>query len=358
MPKAKIYLNGQIGYDWWTGTDNSADRFIRDFNAALADETVDEIAIHINSVGGDVHEGLGIYNTIKNSDKPTLAVIDGVAYSMGAIIALAANKTHIAANGLFMLHNASGMDWGNAEQFRTTADLLDKYDNQLAVGVATKTGLSLEEVKDMWFNYEDNFFTADEARDNGLVDKVLDDAADLPEEFDAQGPRLKVAAQLSKHFEPKQQSWFNKLVGRVKDELVIEKIEDSLPLTPENKDEPMIIKNTHKALLAFFNVEPVEDDAVNNVQPSAEQIENLNERLEAVAAAEANATNLQATVDQLTAERTELQNEVERLGKLTGQAPTPPAGGDDPENNLNPKPKYSWDEEREALLARRKQNKE
>lgn len=358
MPKAKIYLNGQIGEDWWSGVDNTASRFIADFNAALADDSVDEIDIHINSVGGDVHEGLGIYNTIKASQKPTVAVIDGVAYSMGAIIALAANKTHIAANGMFMLHNASGMDWGNAKQFRTTADLLDRYDNQLAVGVAAKTGLSIEEVKDMWFNYEDNFFTAQEAKDASLVDVVLDDAADLPTDFDAQGPRLKVAAQLSKHFAPQQRSWFNRLVTRVKDELVVEKIENNLPPTPENKEEPMIIKNTHKALLAFFCVEPVEDDAVNNVLPTNEQVEQLNERLEAITAAENNATNLQATIDQLTAERAQLQSEVERLGQLAGQAPTPPAGGDDPENNLDPKPKYSWDEEREALLARRKQNKE
>lgn len=333
MPRARINLNGQIGFDYWNWVDNSHQRFLNDFTAALEDNSVDEIAIHINSVGGDVHEGLGIYNTIKASTKPTVAVIDGVAYSMAAIIALAATKTEIAANGLFMLHNASGMDWGNAKQFRTTADLLDKYDNQLAVGVAAKTGLSLAEVKEMWFNYEDNFFTAEEAKTANLVDVVLDDAADLPEDFEARGPLLKVAAQLGRHFAPKQQSWFNKLVGRVRDELRVETtgMEITPALTPENLDEPMIIKNTWSALLAFFALEPAEGDAVNNVQPTDEQLETLNNNLLKAENLQTTNTSLTAQVNSLTAERDSLQAEVERLGKLAGQEPTPPSADPDPD---------------------------
>lgn len=300
-----------------------------DIASAEADASVTEIAIHINSSGGDVHEGLGIYNAIKAATKPTVAVIDGVAYSMAAIIALAANKTQIANNGMFMLHNASGMDWGNAKQFRTTADLLDKYDNQLAVGVAAKTGLSLEEVKNLWFNYEDNFFTAQEAFGAQLVDEVLNMDADLPEGFEAQGPLLKVAAQLGKHFMPKQQSWFNKLVTRVADALP--KAEPAAPPTPENLEKPMIIKNNHTALAAFFGAEAVEGDAVLNVQPTEAQIEALNARLEAAAAAEANATALRNQLDAANLERQQLQAEVDRLGLLAGQAPTPAGGGDDPE---------------------------
>lgn len=339
MPRAKIYLHGAIGNDWWSGVDNTAQRFIADFNAALANPEVADIAIHINSVGGDVHEGLGIYNTIKASTKPTVAVIDGVAYSMGAIIALAANTTQIAANGLFMLHNASGMDWGNAKQFRTTAELLDRYDNQLAVSVAAKTGLKLEDVKALWFNYEDNFFTAQEAKAVSLVDDVLDDAADLPADFDAQGPLLKVAAQLGKHYQPKQATWFGKLVNEVKGAL----LPDPAPAPqPENLTDTMILKNNHMALAAFFGAEAVEGDAVLSVQPTEEQIEALNARLVAAAAAEASATALQAQLDAATAEQTRLTAEVERLGNLAGQAPTAPGAGEDTDAPTNTGDKPSW----------------
>jgi ATP-dependent Clp protease, protease subunit len=339
--RKKIFLNGAIGYDWWTGVDNTATRFIADFAAAEADAGVTEIAIHINSVGGDVHEGLGIYNTIKAATKPTVAVIDGVAYSMAAIIALAATKTHIAANGMFMLHNASGMDWGNAKQFRTTAALLDKYDNQLAVGVAAKTGLSLQEVKDLWFNYEDNFFTADEAFGAQLVDEILNQEADLPADFDAQGPAMKIAAQLGNHLKPKGDSWFNKLVSKVANALPKPEPAQAPAPTPANFDEPMILKNTLTALIAFFGVEHVEGDAVVNVQPTEEQLDALNARLAAAATAEAEATRLQAELTAAAAEQARLTAEVERLGNLAGQGPTPPAGND-PVDPVNAGDKPSW----------------
>lgn len=350
MRRANIYIHGQIGYDWWSGIDNTAQRFIGELNGLLADDNVDEIDIHINSVGGDVHEGLAIYNAIKASKKPTTAIIDGVAYSMGAIIALAANNTHIAANGLFMLHNASGMSWGNAKSFRDTADTLDKYDNQLAVSVASKTGMDLQEIKDLWFNYEDNFFTAQEAKDAKLVDLVLDDEADLPDGFEANAPTLKVAAQLSKHFAPKQQSWFNKLVTRVRDELTIDKIENNL--TPNNNEDTMIIKNSWNALLAAFGLEPSESDAVNNVTPNEAQLEAINNKLALVDNLQATNSDLNQQVSDITAERDALQAEVARLGALAGHNPTPPSGNVDP--IPGEKPKNSWDIEREQMLARRK----
>ena len=320
--------------------DNTANRLIADITAAEGDASVTEIAIHINSVGGDVHEGLGIYNAIKAATKPTVAVIDGVAYSMAAIIALAATKTQIANNGLFMLHNASGMDWGNAKQFRTTADLLDRYDNQLAVSVANKTGLGLDEVKSLWFNYEDNFFTAQEAFGAQLVDEVLNEEADLPAEFDAQGPALKIAAQLGNHLKPKNQTWFNKLVGRVAQAMPAQA--PAPTPTPENFTDTMIIKNNHTALAAFFGAEAVEGDAVLSVQPTEEQIEALNARLVAAAAAEASATALQAQLDAATAEQTRLTAEVERLGNLAGQAPTAPGAGEDDDTPTNTGDKHSW----------------
>lgn len=351
--QGKIYLHGSIGLDWWSDADNTSARFTRELNAHLSDDSINEVAIHINSVGGDVYEGLAIYNAIKASTKPTVAVIDGIAYSMGAIIALAANTSKIANNGMFMLHNVSGFARGNAKNLRTTADLLEKHDGQMAVSISAKTGLPENEVKNLWLNYEDNFFTAQEAVAASLVDELTDVEADLPTGFDTNAPLLKMAAQLSNHYKPKQETWFKKMAAKLK--LDITAAAPNTTPTPENLDT-MIIKNTQTALITALGAEPVEGDAVVNVVPTAEQIEILNNRLAAASAAEARVTALEADLanataaqNALTAERDSLNAEVARLGALPGATPTPPSGADDKTDP--PRALKSWEVAANAYLG-------
>ena len=66
--------------------------------------------LHINCVGGDVFEGMAIYNILKKRTAETTVYIEGIAASMGSVIALAADKVVMAENSLFMIHNA----WGGA----------------------------------------------------------------------------------------------------------------------------------------------------------------------------------------------------------------------------------------------------
>ena len=69
-----------------------------------------DINLHINCVGGDVFDGMAIYNILKKRTAQTTVYIEGIAASMGSVIALAADRVVMAENSLFMIHNA----WGGA----------------------------------------------------------------------------------------------------------------------------------------------------------------------------------------------------------------------------------------------------
>jgi ATP-dependent Clp protease protease subunit len=175
----EIYIYGIIGADWWTGQGNTAKSFLRDFKQL--EEKYNTIHVHINSPGGDVWEGIPIANAIRSSKKDVHTWVDGIAFSMGAIIAIAGKTVHIASNGLLMIHNASSLAWGNAKDLRKAADELDKYDSALSQTISDKTGLSLDDVKAKWMDYSDHYFTASEALAEKLVDVVESYQGETPD---------------------------------------------------------------------------------------------------------------------------------------------------------------------------------
>src|SRR5690606_27365480 len=105
----------------------------------------DRINVHINSPGGSVWDMLPIFNAIKSSKKEVHTYVDGIAFSAGAMILLAAKKgnVHMAKGSLMMLHAVSTGRYGNARAFRREAETLDTYDEVLGQLIADRTGKSL-----------------------------------------------------------------------------------------------------------------------------------------------------------------------------------------------------------------------
>lgn len=211
---ARIDIYGIIAQDFWgDGEYIGGKRFVRDL--AELEKNFDRIDIHINSPGGSIHEGLPIFNAIRASQKDIHTYVDGIAYSMGAMIALAGHTVHAAKGSLIMLHNASGSSWGNAKAMRKSADMLDKYDDVLGDLIADKTGKTLDEVKQLWLNMEDNFLTASEAVTAKLVDILETYQADnIPENI--QNLTIhQVAAYFNEHSEEPTPSLMNKIISGV-----------------------------------------------------------------------------------------------------------------------------------------------
>lgn len=140
------------------------------FITELANITADTVHLRINSPGGDVFGARVIEQAIRESNKTIIAHIDGYCASAATYIALACSKVIIASGGMFMIHNAWTMAWGDKTDLTKTATLLGKIDSTLAATYAAKTGKTVEEIAA--YMDAETWFTAQEAVDVGFVDEI------------------------------------------------------------------------------------------------------------------------------------------------------------------------------------------
>lgn len=147
--EADIYIYDEIGF--WGVT---ARQFVSDLQA-LGD--ISHINLHINSPGGDVFEGIAIFNALKFHGAAITVHIDGIAASMASVIAMVGNPVIMPENTMMMIHKPWGFAGGDANDMRDYADLLDKMESVLIPAYAEKTGKSAEEIAAMledetWMN--------------------------------------------------------------------------------------------------------------------------------------------------------------------------------------------------------------
>ncbi len=126
--------------------------------------------VYINSPGGDVFEGRAIMAALGRFKGKTIAHIDSLCASAATSIALACDEVEMSAGSFFMIHNASGLVWGDKRAMRETADLLEKIEGSIVADYTTKTGKDAEAVV-AWMNAE-TWFSADEALAEGFVDRI------------------------------------------------------------------------------------------------------------------------------------------------------------------------------------------
>ena len=107
------------------------------------------ISVKLHSPGGDVFEGLAIYNMLKNHPARIEVEVGGLAASMGSVIAMAGDVVRIPENAWMMVHNPWGVQGGDANEMREYADLLDKLGGSMINAYTSKSGQSVEEIKEM-----------------------------------------------------------------------------------------------------------------------------------------------------------------------------------------------------------------
>ncbi|NLO50867.1 MAG: Clp protease ClpP [Bacteroidales bacterium] len=146
--------------------------FVNEF--AEAESRYRNINVHINSNGGEVFEGIAIFNCIRNSQANVTIYIDGVAASMAAIIALCGKPVKMNRYAMLMLHRASGGGYGNATEMAKAAADLEKVENILAAILADGMKLSNDEVKARYMDGQDHWLTADEALKAGIINEIYD----------------------------------------------------------------------------------------------------------------------------------------------------------------------------------------
>ena len=143
----------------------------------------EEAKIVVDSPGGDVFEGISIFNVIRdfarnNPETKITTYIQGLAASMASVIALAAssvnpnNKVIIEDNSVFMIHNAWGVVIGNENDMRDSAEWFSRVDSILRAAYVKKTGKSEKEIKKLMDG--ESWFFGKEILDMGFCDEVIE----------------------------------------------------------------------------------------------------------------------------------------------------------------------------------------
>jgi ATP-dependent Clp protease protease subunit len=162
-----IQIFDQIGEDWYGGSGLSA----KQFSDVLNEIGNGPLLIEINSPGGNVWDGLSIYNQLRGRKAPVTTRVVGIAASIASIIALAGDRVEMADAALMMIHDPSGMAAGTSEDMRKMADALDQHAEVLVGVYAKKTGKSPESIRAAM--KAETWFTTAEALAFGLVDQPI-----------------------------------------------------------------------------------------------------------------------------------------------------------------------------------------
>ena len=163
---AEISIFGDIGASFWDDGVTAKD-FKKDFDTIKGAK---EIHVLINSYGGDVFEGIAIYNIIASERPKVKTEILGIAASAASIIALAGSNMTMHEGSSFVIHNAWGVTIGTADEMRKMAEFLDKVSGELINIYINHSDLDEKQIKEYMNN--ETCFTAQEAFDAGFADEI------------------------------------------------------------------------------------------------------------------------------------------------------------------------------------------
>jgi ATP-dependent Clp protease protease subunit len=164
-----LYLYEAIGADWFGDGITAAN--IVPWLGNL--QGVAALDVRINSAGGDVFDGLAIFNALRRLSEQGVTVttyIDGMAWSIASVIAMAGDVVHIASNAQYMIHNPAAIAYADADELRKLADTLDATKDSLIDAYQLHTAAGKQKLSD-WMDAE-TWFTATQTVDAGFADTV------------------------------------------------------------------------------------------------------------------------------------------------------------------------------------------
>ncbi|MFP7572292.1 head maturation protease, ClpP-related [Marivita sp. S2033] len=129
-----------------------------------------DVTVQINSPGGDMFEGIAIYNLLRAHPAAVSIEVLGIAASAASIIAMAGDNIRMARSSFLMLHNAWGVVIGNRHDMAEAATLFERFDGALADIYAARSGMARSEVATLLD--AETFLTAQEAVAAGMADTI------------------------------------------------------------------------------------------------------------------------------------------------------------------------------------------
>lgn len=166
-----IDIYGDIGEttDWWSGEKKGLGA--KSFLDTLREARGKAVNLHVNSAGGNVVDAYAMMTAIANHDGKVTAYIDGIAASAASYLVAAADEVVMSSVAWMMIHDATLLCWGGADDLRDAADYLDKTNRHIAEIYAKRSGKrSLADF--VAAMAETTWFTPEEALEWGLVDTI------------------------------------------------------------------------------------------------------------------------------------------------------------------------------------------
>lgn len=162
-----ISIYDAIGYDYWTGEGVTARRVA----SALRTLGAGPVTVNVNSPGGDMFEGLAIYNLLREHKGDVTVKVLGVAASAASIIAMAGDTVQIARAAFFMVHNSWVIAAGNRNDLRETADWLEPFDAAMADIYVARTGADTKAIAKLMD--AESWIGGSAAIEQGFADELL-----------------------------------------------------------------------------------------------------------------------------------------------------------------------------------------
>ncbi len=286
---AEVYIFDEIGAYGITA---------QDFISEMKEYKDTPVNLRINCIGGDVFDGMAMYNIIKKREAKTTAYIEGIAASMGSVIALAADEVVMAENSLFMIHNAWGGAMGEAEDMRKTASILEKISGEIANIYERKTRLSLNRIVEMMD--KETWLNANEAYELGFID-LISDSIKVAAKYDVSKFKNITTEQIhnklninvnNKKMTEELKNWFNNKVDEI-----VNSVKGA-----DNKSEDVVTE---------VNVMLSDNDEISNKLSSFEaSVTDLNGKI----------VSLEEELTSTKGENETLSTEIERLNALLNKA--------------------------------------
>lgn len=156
-----VDILSEIGY-WGV----SAQQYLADFRAM----TAQNVDVYINSPGGNVVEGIAIFNGMRATGKNITIHVLGIAASIASYIAMCGDRVVMPANTMMFIHNPINGVYGNADEMREMADVLDKFGAVITQAYAARFKGEPEKLAELLA--AESYLTAAECREYGFCDEV------------------------------------------------------------------------------------------------------------------------------------------------------------------------------------------
>lgn len=175
---AEINIYGAIGASWYEDSISASD-----FSNKLKElpASITQLDVHINSIGGDVFDGVTIYNRLKMHKANVTVYIDALSASIASVIMMAGDEIVMGEGALVMIHKPATGIYGNSLELQAIIDRLDDVETQMTNIYQKRTKMDRTELKALIAGEEngETWLDADRAVELGFADRKMSDEEDF-----------------------------------------------------------------------------------------------------------------------------------------------------------------------------------